>query len=51
MAEQSKTPPRVNGILEMSLYVESAVRSAGFYRRVFGFEVLDFDGELTRRAE
>ena len=30
--------PQVNGILETSLYVESAARSAEFYRRVFGFE-------------
>ncbi len=37
--------PRVNGILETSLYVESAARSAEFYQRVFGFEVIDFDGE------
>jgi len=34
-------PPRVNGILETSLYVESAARSAEFYRRVFGFEPLE----------
>ena len=34
-------PPRVNGILETSLYVESAARSAEFYRRVFGFELLE----------
>jgi len=33
-------PPRVNGILETSLYVESAVRAAEFYSRVFGFEPL-----------
>jgi catechol-2,3-dioxygenase len=34
-------PPRVNGILETSLYVESAARSAEFYSRVFGFEPLE----------
>jgi catechol 2,3-dioxygenase-like lactoylglutathione lyase family enzyme len=34
-------PPLVNGILETSLYVESAARSAEFYRRVFGFELLE----------
>ena len=33
--------PRVNGIVETSLYVESAARSAEFYRRVFGFHVID----------
>jgi catechol-2,3-dioxygenase len=38
-------PPRVNGILETSLYVESPAKSAEFYRRVFGFEVIDFDGK------
>jgi len=27
------------------LYVASAARSAEFYKRVFGFEVIDFDGE------
>jgi catechol 2,3-dioxygenase-like lactoylglutathione lyase family enzyme len=52
MADQSKMPPRVNGILETSLYVESAVRSAEFYKRVFGFEMIDFDaatlGDATR---
>ena len=45
MADPSKTPPRVNGILETSLYVQSAARSAEFYERVFGFEIIDFDGE------
>jgi len=34
-------PPHVNGILETSLYVESAARSAEFYARVFGFEPLE----------
>jgi catechol-2,3-dioxygenase len=33
--------PRMNGILETSLYVESAARSAEFYQRVFGFEPLE----------
>lgn len=37
---QSFRPPSVNGVLETSLYVESAARSAEFYRRVFGFEPL-----------
>lgn len=39
------TRPRVNGILETSLYVASAAHAAAFYQRVFGFEVIDFDGE------
>lgn len=45
MPEQPKTPPRVNGILETSLYVESVARSAEFYCRVFGFEAIDLAGE------
>ncbi len=45
MAEKSKVPPRVNGILETSLYVKSAARSAAFYQRVFGFEIIEFDSE------
>src|SRR4051794_13543684 len=34
------TQPRVNGILETSLYVKSVPESVLFYRRVFGFELL-----------
>src|SRR5215470_11970025 len=45
MAQSSSNPPHVNGVLETSLYVESALRSAEFYRRVFGFEPLN--PELT----
>jgi catechol 2,3-dioxygenase-like lactoylglutathione lyase family enzyme len=41
MADAATTPPRVNGILETSLYVKSTARSAEFYRRVFGFEPLE----------
>jgi len=41
MPEPSSIPPRVNGILETSLYVQSAARSAEFYHRVFGFEPLE----------
>ena len=41
MPETISIPPHVNGILETSLYVESAARSAEFYRRVFGFEPLE----------
>ena len=40
MSTIASTPPRVNGILETSLYVENAARSAEFYQRVFGFEPL-----------
>ena len=35
--------PQVNGILETSLYVASPTRSVEFYRRVFGFELIDPD--------
>ena len=45
MSNVATMPPRVNGILETSLYVESPARSAEFYRRVFGFEPLE-PGEL-----
>jgi len=41
MPEPSSIPPRVNGVLETSLYVQSAARSAEFYHRVFGFEPLE----------
>jgi catechol 2,3-dioxygenase-like lactoylglutathione lyase family enzyme len=43
MADAAFIQPRVNGILETSLYVESAARSVEFYKRVFGFEPLDPD--------
>jgi hypothetical protein len=49
MSDTGSTPPRVNGILETSLYVESAARSAEFYRRVFGFEPLE-PGEPLNEA-
>ncbi len=47
MSKSGAIPPRVNGILESSLYVESAARSAEFYRRVFGFEPLEPGEALT----
>lgn len=47
MPGASSVPPHVNGILETSLYVESAARSAEFYRRVFGFEPLEPDEPLN----
>jgi catechol 2,3-dioxygenase-like lactoylglutathione lyase family enzyme len=40
MPEVLSKAPHVNGVLETSLYVESAARSAEFYRRVFGFDVI-----------
>lgn len=47
MSNVATVPPRVNGILETSLYVESPARSAEFYRRVFGFEPLEPDEPLN----
>jgi catechol-2,3-dioxygenase len=41
MPNPGSISPHVSGILETSLYVESAVRSAEFYHRVFGFEPLE----------
>jgi len=43
MSETTSSRPRVNGILETSLYVEHPARSVEFYRRVFGFEPIDPD--------
>ena len=43
MPSAATTRPQVNGILETSLYVESPTRSVEFYRRVFGFELIDPD--------
>lgn len=40
MADAGSVAPHVNGVLETSLYVESAARSAEFYREVFGFNVI-----------
>ena len=43
MSDTTFSRPQVNGILETSLYVESPTRSVEFYRRVFGFELIDSD--------
>jgi catechol 2,3-dioxygenase-like lactoylglutathione lyase family enzyme len=43
MPDVTSKPPQVNGVLETSLYVESAARSAEFYRHVFGFEMIHPD--------
>lgn len=47
MTQTCSDPPHVNGVLETSLYVESAARSAEFYRRVFGFEPLELEVPLN----
>jgi hypothetical protein len=49
LPEAGSIPPRVNGFLETSLYVESAARSAEFYHRVFGFEPLDPNEPLNNQ--
>jgi catechol-2,3-dioxygenase len=43
MSDAPYSRPRVNGILETSLYVERPTRSVEFYHRVFGFEPIDTD--------
>jgi catechol 2,3-dioxygenase-like lactoylglutathione lyase family enzyme len=40
MPDAVSVAPHVNGVLETSLYVQSAARSAEFYREVFGFNVI-----------
>ncbi len=37
--------PNTEGILESSLYVADVARSAGFYEKVFGFQVISDFGE------
>jgi catechol 2,3-dioxygenase-like lactoylglutathione lyase family enzyme len=38
-------PPKSEGVLESSLYVDSAAVSARFYEKVFGFRVISDFGE------
>jgi catechol 2,3-dioxygenase-like lactoylglutathione lyase family enzyme len=38
--------PRVNGVLETSLYVEDLTRARAFFQRVFGFESFVDDGRM-----
>jgi len=38
-------PPKSDGILESSLYVDDVTRSAQFYERIFGFRVISDFGE------
>ena len=47
MSDAASGRPQVNGILETSLYVERPIRSVEFYRRVFGFEPIDTDQNVT----
>jgi len=38
-------PPKTDGILESSLYVDNVARSARFYEKIFGFRVIADFGE------
>ena len=40
VAQYQSTPPRTEGILESSLYVDNVRRSAEFYERIFGFQII-----------
>jgi len=42
--------PRLNGILETSLYVDDVDRSVRFYQSLFGFEVIYSGARLTALA-
>lgn len=37
--------PKSDGFLESSLYVDDVTRSAGFYRKIFGFRIIGDFGE------
>ena len=41
-----ETVPRVNGLLETSLYVEDLDHACAFYKRIFGFETFFADGRM-----
>lgn len=45
MSQATSSRPQVNGILETSLYVERLTQSVEFYRRIFGFDLIDSDQE------
>ena len=38
-------PPKTEGILESSLYVEDVSQSARFYQKIFGFQIISDFGE------
>ncbi len=42
---ETGAPPKINGILESSLYVNDATRSARFYEKIFGFRIISDFGE------
>jgi catechol 2,3-dioxygenase-like lactoylglutathione lyase family enzyme len=43
--QQSGMPPKTTGILESSLYVTDAPRSARFYEKIFGFHTISDFGQ------
>ncbi|MEZ4587508.1 MAG: VOC family protein [Gemmatimonadales bacterium] len=43
----SETPPRIEGLLESSLYVEQLDRSRRFYEELFGFTTLFADDRMV----
>ncbi len=42
---ESLMPPKLDGILESSLYVSDVARSVRFYEEIFGFRVISDFGE------
>jgi catechol 2,3-dioxygenase-like lactoylglutathione lyase family enzyme len=41
LVSSARARPRLDGLLETALYVDDPQRSASFYERVFGFQVID----------
>lgn len=50
MRMHDQTTPRLNGILESTLYVADMERSARFYQSLFGFAVIDRGERLIAMA-
>ena len=48
MSVTEALPPRVNGIVETSLYVDDVARAAEFYQRIFGFPVIESTDKPVR---
>jgi catechol 2,3-dioxygenase-like lactoylglutathione lyase family enzyme len=44
------TTPTLNGVLEVSIYVDDVPRAVAFYERVLGLTVLEADERLTAMA-
>jgi catechol 2,3-dioxygenase-like lactoylglutathione lyase family enzyme len=45
--EHALSPPPLHGVIETSLYVDDVARAVEFYRRVFGFEIVDSGERLA----